>query len=123
MSAFKVLKNNRHFMSLMFSMDVEQEERAQKKSGGKFFTSIRVVLILVFMLSMLTSFAVRTYNDSYDFTTRLNAGLVLIVIAQEIIVFISIGANMEQNVKLYRTLQTIVDNEGTYSLDQCEFVL
>lgn len=112
MPAFNVLQTNRQFMSLILRIDVDQENDPRVKSVGKYFTSIRVVLNLLFIFSMLASCAVRTYNDSYDFTTRLNAGLVLIVILQEMIVFINIGANMEKNVGLYRTLQTIVDSEG-----------
>lgn len=112
MPAFNVLQTNRQFMSLILRIDVDQENDPRVKSVGKYFTSIRVVLNLLFIFSMLASCAVRTYNDSYDFTTRLNAGLVLIVILQEMIVFINIGTNMEKNVGLYRTLQTIVDSEG-----------
>lgn len=113
MAKFKVLQNNRRFLSSMLRIDIEQKNDAQLKSADKLFTSIRLTLILFFVFSILISSAVRMHNDSYDFTVRLSAFYVFIAIFQEITIFIDMGANMQKILALYRTLQQIVGSEGT----------
>lgn len=111
-----VFQNNRHFMSSILRIDVEQKRNQWMKSTDKFFESIPVLAILFIMCSAAISNAVRMHNDSYDFTDRLAASLMLIAMSQAITIFLSMGMHMKTIVTLYRTLQAIVDRAGTVFL-------
>lgn len=117
MIEFKVLQNNQRFMSSILRIDVEQEKNPWMKSADEFFTSFPVLLILFGLFSLLVASAVRMHNNSYDFTARLVAALLLIAMCQAIIIFLSIGVHIKKIVALYHTLQTITDNEGLIFFD------
>lgn len=99
-------------MSSILGIDVEKENNGWMKSINQFFKSIPVLWILFILFSVLVSSAVRIQNSSYDFTTKLNAALILIAISESIIILLNIGAHVKNTGDLYQTLQVIVDNEG-----------
>lgn len=116
MEKFKVLQNNRRFMSSILRIDVEQKTNPWMKSADNFFTSIPVLLILFILFSIVVSSAVRMQNNSYDFTARLTAALLFIAMFQAIIVLLNMGLNIQKIAALFATLQTIVDSEGIWAL-------
>lgn len=99
-------------MSSILRLDVEQKNRRWTKATDNFFTSIPVLLVLFVLFSALISSAVKSANESNGFTVRLAAAYLFIAISQAITIFLSMGANVQKIVVLYRTLQTIVDSEG-----------
>lgn len=99
-------------MSSILRLDIEQKNNRWTIFSHKFFTSIPVLLMLVVLVSVLISSAVKISIQSNGFTVRLAATLVFIVISQATTIFLNSVINMQKIVGLYRTLQAIVDSEG-----------
>lgn len=112
MTKFKVLQSNQRFMSSFLRINMEPQKSHSTKSTGKFFTSIPVNLILLILINILSSCVVKICNSSYDFTARLTAALLVIAMSQSIMIFLSIGFNLQKIVALSQTFQAIVDGEG-----------
>lgn len=116
MAKFEVLQSNQRFLSLICAIDTKKKSKLTK-STGKFFTSIPVNLILLFLILTALSWTVKAYQKSYDFTTRLTAASTVIALCQAIAIFLNFGINVQKNAALNQTFQTIVDEEG--DLDIC----
>lgn len=103
MAKFKVLQNNRRFMSSIFRIDVEQKNNRWL---------IPFLLISLILFSTLLSNVVRMCNNSYDFPTRMVAFCMFILMSQPIIILFEVGVSIQKIVALYRTLQVIADSDG-----------
>lgn len=112
MAKFEVLQSSQRNILLTCGIDIKQNSNVTRSNTKKFFTSIPVYLILFILANFLLSFSVKTFNKSYDFTARLTAASIVIVVSQTIAIFLNIGVTMHKMTALNRTLQTFVDGEG-----------
>lgn len=110
MSKVTILQTNQYLMSLLLRIDVKQNENPSIRTG--FFPSIRVPLILFSLFNLMLSNAVKVLNNSYDFTIRLLAALIIIAVFPAVTMILDIGLQTEKLAALYQTFQAIVDNEG-----------
>lgn len=112
MDKFNVLHHNRRFLSTALQIDVDGKKDERRTPADRFFTSPPVLFVLFILFSMVLSSAVRLHNDSYDFTAKLAAALVLVAMSQATTILLDTGMNMQNIVTFYRKLQIIVDKKG-----------
>lgn len=115
MAKFQVLRSNQRLISLACGIDIKPKSN-WTKCNEKFFTSIRVYLILFILTAGLLSCVVKTFDSSYNFTARLTAISFAIAMVQANAVLLNFGTKMPRFAALNQTIQTIVDGEGECAL-------
>lgn len=105
-------------MSLLLRIEVKQKKIPPMKTAQNYFPSIPVPFIsFITFIPMLLN-AVKVLNNSYDFTIRLLAALVVMAMFPALTMILDIGLQTKKLATLYQTFQAIVDSEGMpYLLD------
>lgn len=104
MVKFKVLQTNQIYMTRIGNYSYNLTEPT-----NEFLYSFSTWVIIITMVIPLISAAILVYNDTYDFTSKLNSVFMFVGLSQGLGAYLNVGIQMKKIKLLHLKLQAMVD--------------